>query len=107
MEWTDGMEYQLTKIAKTHYHGCGEVVSTVLPLLAQLDCYVQPLFSSLAPRPMHGMFCMWMRLCLTWITLSMVLAAWMPGDMCVNWNEPKFATPNNIMDQHLDEASYM
>jgi len=27
MEWTDGMEYQLTKIAKTHY--CGrEVVNT-------------------------------------------------------------------------------
>ena len=34
MEWTYGMEYQLTKIAKTHYRGRGEVVSTVLPLLA-------------------------------------------------------------------------
>jgi len=34
MEWTDGMEYQLTKIAKTLYCGRGEVVSTVLPLLA-------------------------------------------------------------------------
>ena len=40
MEWTDGMEYQLTKTAKTHYCGRGEVLSTVLPLLAQLDCYV-------------------------------------------------------------------
>ena len=29
MEWTDGMEYQLTKIAKTHHLGCGEVVSAV------------------------------------------------------------------------------
>ena len=72
MEWTDGMEYRLTKIAKTHYHGRGEVVSTVLPLLAQLDCYVQPLFSSLIPRPMHRMFCMWTMLCLAWITLSIV-----------------------------------
>ena len=30
MEWTDGVEYQLTKIAKTHYCGRGEVVSTDL-----------------------------------------------------------------------------
>jgi len=29
MEWTDGMEYQLTKIAKTHHRGHGEVVSAV------------------------------------------------------------------------------
>jgi len=34
MEWTDGMEYQLIKIAKTHHRGCGKVVSAVLPLLA-------------------------------------------------------------------------
>ena len=40
MEWTDGMEYQLTKRAKIHYCGHSKVVSTVLPLLAQLDCYV-------------------------------------------------------------------
>jgi len=33
MEWTDGMEYQLTKIAKTHYLGRGEVISAVSPLL--------------------------------------------------------------------------
>jgi len=38
---------------------------------------------------MRGMFCMWMRLYLARITLSMVLAAWMPGNMCINWNEPK------------------
>jgi len=95
MEWTDGMEYQLTKIAKTHYHGCGEVVSTVLPLLAQLDCYVQPLFSSLIPRPMHGMFCMWtIEAMFGMDNISMVLAAGMSGDVCVNWNEPKFAAPN-------------
>ena len=77
------MEYQLTKIAKAHYHGCGKVVSTVLPLLTSTG------FSSLVPRPTCRMFCVWARLCLAWITLSMVLAAWMPGDMCVNWNEPK------------------
>jgi len=29
MEWTDGMEYQLTKIAKTLHCGRGEVVSAV------------------------------------------------------------------------------
>ena len=34
MKWTDVMEYQLTKIAKTHYRGRGEVVNTVLTLLA-------------------------------------------------------------------------
>ena len=95
MEWTDGMEYQLTKIAKTHYRGRGEVVSTVLPLLAKLNCYVQPLISSLVHRPMHGMFCMWTMLCLAWITLSMILAVLMSGDVCGNWNEPKFAPPNN------------
>ena len=95
MEWTDGMEYQLTKIAKTHYRGRGEVISTVLPLLAKLNCYVQPLLStSLVHRPMRGMFCMWTMLCLAWITLSMVLTVLMSGDVCGNWNEPKFAAPN-------------
>ena len=34
MEWTDGMEYQLTKICKTYHHGCGEVVNAVSLLLA-------------------------------------------------------------------------
>jgi len=34
MERTDGMEYQLTKICKTHHHGCGKVVNAVSPLLA-------------------------------------------------------------------------
>jgi len=33
MEWTDGMEYQLTKICKTHHCGCGKVVNAVSPLL--------------------------------------------------------------------------
>ena len=89
------LRVESTKIAKTHYRGSGEVVSTVLPLLAQLDCYVQPLFSSLVPRPMRGMFCMWTMLCLAWITLSMILAVLMSGDVCGNWNEPKFAPPNN------------
>ena len=50
MEWTDGMEYQLTKIAKTHYRSRGKVVSTVLPLLAQLD------FLALYPGP-HAECC--------------------------------------------------
>ena len=29
MEWTDAMEYWLIKIAKTHHHGRGEVVSAL------------------------------------------------------------------------------
>jgi len=29
MEWTDGMEYWLIKIAKTHHRGRGKVVSAV------------------------------------------------------------------------------
>ena len=33
MEWTDRMGYQLTKIAKTHHHGRGEVVSAVSTIL--------------------------------------------------------------------------
>ena len=52
MEWTDGMEYRLNKIAKTRIIGRGKVVSPVLPL-----------FSTLVPRPMRGMFCAWTRLC--------------------------------------------
>ena len=48
MEWTDGMEYQLTKIDKTLHCGRGEVDWTVM--------YVQFLFSSLVPRPTRGMF---------------------------------------------------
>ena len=89
MEWTDGMEYQLTKIAKTHYCGRSKVVSTVLPLLAStgLLCLTSVFYPR--TRPTHAMFCMWTRLCLAWITLSVVLAVWMSGDMRVNWNEPK------------------
>jgi len=30
MEWTDGMEYQLTNIDKTLHHGRGEVDWTVM-----------------------------------------------------------------------------
>jgi len=34
MEWTDGMEFQLTKIAKTHIMAMVKLhISTVLPLL--------------------------------------------------------------------------
>jgi len=34
MEWTDGMEYQLTKIAKTHIMAVAKLrVSAVSPLL--------------------------------------------------------------------------
>ena len=29
MEWTDGIEFQLIKIAKTHHRGRGKVVSAV------------------------------------------------------------------------------
>jgi len=34
MEWTGVIEYQLTKIAKTHHCGHGQVVSAVPPMLA-------------------------------------------------------------------------
>jgi len=34
VEWTGGVEYQLTRVAGTHYSGRGEVVGAVLPLLA-------------------------------------------------------------------------
>ena len=42
MEWTDGMEYQLTEIAKNHYCGRSKVVSTVLPLLASTGLLCLP-----------------------------------------------------------------
>ena len=42
MEWTDGMEYQLTKIVKNHYCGSSQVVSTVLPLLASTGLLCLP-----------------------------------------------------------------
>ena len=57
MEWTDGMEYQLTKIAKTHHCVRGEVVSAVLPLLASTG--LATVFN-LIPR---RMFCARTRLC--------------------------------------------
>ena len=106
MEWTDGMEYQLTKIAKTHYRGRGEVVSTVLPLLAQLDCYVQPLFSSLVPRPMaECSACGRSRLCLAWITYPWF---WQRGcQVTCALIGTSLSLLRLIMDQHLDEASYM
>jgi len=52
VEWTDGMEYQLTKIAKTHY--CGrEVVSiaTILPLLVSTGLCLASCFLTLYPDP--------------------------------------------------------
>ena len=48
MEWTDGMEYQLTKIAKSHHRGHGEVVAiacinwTVMSSLRFLALYPGP-----------------------------------------------------------------
>jgi len=54
MEWTDGMECQLTKI---HHRGYGEVVA-----IAHFNWTVMSsLFSSLVPRPMRRMFSMWKR----------------------------------------------
>ena len=35
MEWTDGMEYRLIKIAKTHHRVRGEVVSAVSTITVQ------------------------------------------------------------------------
>ena len=60
MEWTDGMEYQLTKIAKTNHCVHGEVVSAVLPLLASTR--LATVFN-LILSPTHRMFCAWTRLC--------------------------------------------
>ena len=37
MEWTDGMEYQLIKIAKTHHRGRGEVVSAVSTIASTIS----------------------------------------------------------------------
>jgi len=42
MKWTDGMEYQLIKIAKTHHGGHGEVVSAV-SIIAQLSQFEKQL----------------------------------------------------------------
>ena len=83
MEWTGVyvIEYQLTKIAKTHHCGHGKVVSAVPPMLASTGLLCLASVSSLVPRPTRGMFCVWMRL--------YVLAVWMSGDVCVNWNKPK------------------
>ena len=39
MEWTDGMEYQLTKIAKTHHCGRGEVVSAVSTIASTITVW--------------------------------------------------------------------
>jgi len=36
MEWTDGMEHQLIKIAKTHHHCRSEVVSAVLTIASTI-----------------------------------------------------------------------
>ena len=58
MEWTDGVEYQLTNIAKTHHHGNGKVVIAVSPLLALTGLLCLACFLALIiPRPTHGMFC--------------------------------------------------
>ena len=54
MEWTDGMEYQVTKIAKTHYRGRGEVVSTVLSLLASTGLLCLASVFALYPGPHTG-----------------------------------------------------
>ena len=58
MEWTDGMEYQLTQIAKLTAWPC------------KVESAVSPLLTSARGR-------------------GYVLAVWMSGDVCVNWNEPK------------------
>ena len=45
MGWTDGMEYRLTKIAKTHHHGRGKVARfnwTVMSSLCFLALYPGP-----------------------------------------------------------------
>ena len=51
MEWTDGMEYQLTKIDKTLHCGRGEVVSAVSPLLASIGLLCMSSLCFLASYP--------------------------------------------------------
>ena len=82
MEWTDGMEYLLTKFAKTHHHGCGKVVCAVLPLLAStgLLCLASSYFLALYPGP---------RVECSARGQGHVLAVLTSGDVCVCWNEPK------------------
>ena len=100
------MEYQLTKIAKTHYRGHGEVVSTVLAIARSTGLpYVQPLFSSLVPRPTpecsacgrcyvwHGQHYPWF-----WQRGCQVMCALIGTSLSLL---------RLTMDQHLDEASYM
>ena len=51
MEWTDGIEYQLTKIARTHHRGRGEVVtgvSTITSTIIVQETSLQVAYSQVA-----------------------------------------------------------
>ena len=90
MELTDGMEYQLTKIAKTHHHGRGEVVAKCYLAIARFCLAIARLnwtvMSSLCFLASYQA-CTQNVMCVD--NRGHVLAVWMSGDMCVNWNKPK------------------
>jgi len=58
MEWTDGMEYQLTKIVKTHHCGRGEVVTKYCLAIARLNwtvkCFLASYPGPCAECSVHG-----------------------------------------------------
>ena len=98
MEWTDGMDWWNGISANQN---CQNSLSYVVAVakyclaIAHFNWIVMSsLFSSLVPRPTHG-FCMWTMLCLAWITYPWYWQCGsIPGDVCINWNEPKFVKPN-------------
>jgi len=78
MEWTDGMEYQLTKIAKTHHRGRSEVVAKCCLAIARLNWTIMSSLCFLASYQARAQNV----LCVD--NRGHVLAVWMSGDMCVN-----------------------
>ena len=81
MEWTDGMEYQLTKIAKTHIMAVAKLHISGLAI-AHFNWTVMSSLCFLASYPVP-------RMEYSVRGRGYVLAVWMSGNVCVNWNEPK------------------
>ena len=79
MEWTDVMEYQLTKTAKTHIMA---VVRLYCLAIAHYNWTVMSSLCFLASQPGPCVEC-------SARGQGYVLAVWMSDDVCVDWNEPK------------------
>ena len=107
MEWTDGMDYQPTKIGKTHCRGCGKVVSTVLPLFAStgLLCLAS-VFQPCTQAHAHNV----LRVDDAMFGMDNIIQGFGSADqyqvMCALIGM-SLSLPHLIMDQHLDDASYM